>query len=91
MCFRESLAQLIEAGKKVVDSPVHLADFGRFTLSERRLSSLSLSPSLSPRCCSDQCRLPSASSSNGVYKCMFPLLHDHLFHVSHCHMTFLDP
>ena len=25
---RESLAQLVEAGKKVVDSPVHLADFG---------------------------------------------------------------
>lgn len=26
--IRESLAQLVEAGKKVVDSPVHLADFG---------------------------------------------------------------
>ena len=25
---RESLAQLVEAGKRVVDSPVHLADFG---------------------------------------------------------------
>ena len=31
MCFiyhRESLAQLVEAGKKVVDNPTHLADFG---------------------------------------------------------------
>ena len=26
--FREVLAQLLDAGKKVVDSPVHLADFG---------------------------------------------------------------
>ena len=25
---RESLAQLVEAGKKVVDNPTHLADFG---------------------------------------------------------------
>ena len=25
---RESLAQLVEAGKKVVDNPVHLPDFG---------------------------------------------------------------
>ena len=28
--YKESLAQLIEAGKKVVDNPTHLADFGRF-------------------------------------------------------------
>ena len=27
---RESMAQLMEAGKKVVDSPVHLADFGGY-------------------------------------------------------------
>ena len=26
--FREVLAQLLDTGKKVVDSPVHLADFG---------------------------------------------------------------
>lgn len=26
--FRESLSQLIEAGKRVIDNPVHLADFG---------------------------------------------------------------
>ena len=26
--LREALAQLLDAGKKVVDSPVHLADFG---------------------------------------------------------------
>lgn len=26
---RESVAQLIDAGRKVVDSPVHLADFGK--------------------------------------------------------------
>lgn len=26
--YKESLAQLIEAGKKVVDNPTHLADFG---------------------------------------------------------------
>lgn len=26
--FREALAQLLDAGKRVVDSPVHLADFG---------------------------------------------------------------
>ena len=28
--YSEALAQLIDAGKRVVDSPVHLADFGRF-------------------------------------------------------------
>lgn len=28
--YKESLAQLIEAGKKVVDNPTHLADFGEF-------------------------------------------------------------
>ena len=28
--YKESLAQLIEAGKKVVDNPTHLADFGKF-------------------------------------------------------------
>ena len=28
ICIRESLAQLVEAGKKVVDNPTHLADFG---------------------------------------------------------------
>jgi len=28
VCCRESLAQLMEAGKRVVDSPIHLADFG---------------------------------------------------------------
>ena len=28
VCHRESLAQLVEAGKKVVDNPTHLADFG---------------------------------------------------------------
>ena len=27
--YKESLAQLIEAGKKVVDNPTHLADFGK--------------------------------------------------------------
>lgn len=28
--FSEALAQLIDAGKRVVDSPVHLADFGKW-------------------------------------------------------------
>ena len=28
LTHRESLAQLVEAGKKVVDNPTHLADFG---------------------------------------------------------------
>ena len=28
LSLRESVAQLMDAGKKVVDSPVHLADFG---------------------------------------------------------------
>ena len=28
LVVRESLAQLVEAGKKVVDNPTHLADFG---------------------------------------------------------------
>ena len=27
--YKESLSQLIEAGKKVVDNPTHLADFGK--------------------------------------------------------------
>ena len=27
--YKESLAQLIEAGKRVVDNPTHLADFGK--------------------------------------------------------------
>ena len=26
--YKESLSQLIEAGKRVVDNPTHLADFG---------------------------------------------------------------
>ena len=28
--YSEALAQLIDAGKRVIDSPVHLADFGKF-------------------------------------------------------------
>ena len=32
LVHRESLAQLVEAGKRVVDSPTHLADFGVWTL-----------------------------------------------------------
>jgi Lon-like ATP-dependent protease len=27
--YKEFLAQLIEGGKKVVDNPVHLSDFGK--------------------------------------------------------------
>ena len=28
--YKESLSQLIEAGKRVVDNPTHLADFGKY-------------------------------------------------------------
>ena len=31
--YKEFLAQLIDAGKRVVDNPTHLADFGRVSKS----------------------------------------------------------
>ena len=37
--YKESLAQLIEAGKKVVDNPTHLADFGKI-LEEKKVDVL---------------------------------------------------
>ena len=30
--YKEFLAQLIDAGKRVVDNPTHLADFGQYPL-----------------------------------------------------------
>ena len=68
----------MEAGKRVVDSPIHLADFGGRHLQIRSdiLCGITLAarsydmttPSLL-RSCSNKCRISPTSGSAGVYKC----------------------
>ena len=33
--FRENLAQIIQAGQRVIDNPVYISDLGEFTLAKR--------------------------------------------------------
>lgn len=68
--FRESVAQLMDAGKKVVDSPVHLADFGESdNIAYSFSSSLAiLSSEITSMCCwsSLRCALSSSTMFTGA-------------------------